>query len=113
MGLGKTFQVISLLTGLMQQRAIEQVWTCIQIDHISLVLVIFTFLIITTTCAQVLIIAPVSVLPNWIKELNQFLKPHIPTALISLLNSDLAKKKREQVDGMQQITHRFTIGCMD
>jgi SNF2 family DNA or RNA helicase len=45
----------------------------------------------------VLVIAPVSVLPNWIKELNQFLKPHVPSVLISLLNSDLAKKKREQV----------------
>jgi len=56
------------------------------------------------TTPQVLIIAPVSVLPNWIKELNEFLKPHVPSVLISLLNSDLAKKKREQVPTLHTMT---------
>lgn len=69
MGLGKTFQVTSLLTGLMQAEKIK----------------------------RVMIVAPVSVLPNWERELNTHLSPHISSVMISVLNSDVAKKKRLQI----------------
>lgn len=69
MGLGKTFQVICMLIGLMKQQLLQ----------------------------KVLILAPVSVLSNWERELLAYLQPHIPTAKVFLLNSDLAKKKRLQI----------------
>jgi SNF2 family DNA or RNA helicase len=66
MGLGKTFQVICLLSGLMQEESIQ----------------------------RVLILAPVSVLPNWQRELMDHLHSHLPECQIMLLNADLTKKKR-------------------
>lgn len=69
MGLGKTYQVICLLAGLMQQQLIK----------------------------RVLILAPVSVLPNWQREILEHLKPHIPGLQVHLTNSDLTKKKRIQI----------------
>jgi SNF2 family DNA or RNA helicase len=69
MGLGKTFQVICLLAGLMQEESIQ----------------------------RVLILAPVSVLPNWQRELMEHLQPYIRRCDIMLLNADLTKKKRLQM----------------
>lgn len=69
MGLGKTYQVICLLAGLMQQELIK----------------------------RVLILAPVSVLPNWERELLEHLQPHVPGLDVFLTNSDLTKKKRLQI----------------
>ena len=69
MGLGKTYQVICLLAGLMQQELVN----------------------------RILILAPVSVLPNWQRELLEHLKPHIPGLEVFLTNSDLTKKKRIQI----------------
>jgi DNA excision repair protein ERCC-6-like len=67
MGLGKTYQVISLLAGLMKLKAIS----------------------------RVLILAPVSVLPSWYREIDEQLKPHFGNLLIcNVLNADLTKKKR-------------------
>jgi SNF2 family DNA or RNA helicase len=65
MGLGKTFQVVSLMVGLMLKREIQ----------------------------KVLIAAPVSVLPNWQREIETHLLPHVP-ATTHILNSDMAKRKR-------------------
>ena len=69
MGMGKTFQVTCLLAGLMKEESIH----------------------------RVLILAPVSVLPSWQRELNQHLLSHISGLQIYLLNSDVAKKKRLQM----------------
>lgn len=69
MGLGKTFQITCLLAGLMKQQLVQ----------------------------KILILAPVSVLPNWQRELLAHLQPHIPSAKIFLLNADLTKKKRLQM----------------
>ena len=46
---------------------------------------------------RVLIIAPVSVLPSWKRELDEHLKPFIKNIDIELINSDVPKKKREQI----------------
>ena len=66
MGLGKTFQVNCLLTGLMRSDRIQ----------------------------RVLIVAPVSVLPSWNRELVQHLAPHVKRVAIEMCNAEMAKKKR-------------------
>jgi DNA excision repair protein ERCC-6-like len=66
MGLGKTFQVISLLIGLM----------------------------LTKQIMRVLILAPVVVLPNWQREITEYLLAHIPAADVYVLNSDMPKRRR-------------------
>jgi SNF2 family DNA or RNA helicase len=69
MGLGKTFQVTCLLIGLMRLKLIQ----------------------------RVLIIAPVSVLPSWSRELETHLAPHISGVSIEVTNADMSKKKRLQI----------------
>lgn len=69
MGLGKTFQVTCLMTGLMRQETIR----------------------------KVLIVAPVSVLQNWCRELNQHLAPHVNGVDVELISADQSKKKRQQI----------------
>ena len=69
MGLGKTFQVNCLLTGLMRSNRIQ----------------------------RVLIVAPVSVLPSWNRELVQHLAPHVKRVAIEMCNAEMAKKKRQQI----------------
>eukprot|EP01034_Spumella_vulgaris_P037301 gene37301-46026_t len=69
MGLGKTFQVTCLLIGLMRLKLIQ----------------------------RVLIIAPVSVLPSWSRELESHLAPHIPGVSIEVTNADMSKKKRQKI----------------
>ena len=81
MGLGKTFQVISLLAGLMAEESIK----------------------------RVLVIAPVSVLPTWQRELSEHLAPHFSKADILLVNSDLTKKKRQMLlDNAFQTSMRYS-----
>ena len=68
-GLGKTFQVVCFLTGLFR------------ID-----------------CAKrVLIVAPVSVLQAWQRELSQHMKPNVRRVMIETLGSDTSKKKRQRL----------------
>lgn len=69
MGLGKTFQVTSFLTGAVMKSLAQ----------------------------KILILAPVSVLQNWERELNQFLKPEIPNVSIVLMTSEMTKKKRQKL----------------
>jgi SNF2 family DNA or RNA helicase len=69
MGLGKTFQVNCLLAGLMRGQSIE----------------------------RVLILAPVSVLPNWQRELQEHLQTHVSGCSVFMINADLPKKKRLQI----------------
>ena len=65
MGLGKTFQIISFLTGLMRMKKIQ----------------------------RVLILSPVSVLSTWIKELNDHLRPYVKNSSIELIHSELRGKE--------------------
>lgn len=65
-GLGKTFQIVSLLTGLLLKNEIK----------------------------RILIISPVSVLHNWEKEIREHLLPHIPRVRLDSINADVNKKKR-------------------
>lgn len=69
MGLGKTFQVSCLLTGLMRSNKIQ----------------------------RALIIAPVSVLPSWNRELIQHLAPYVKRVGIEMCSSEMSKKKRQKV----------------
>ena len=69
MGLGKTFQIISFLTGLMRMKKIQ----------------------------RVLILSPVSVLSTWIKELNDHLRPYVKNSSIELIHSELAKSRRLKI----------------
>ena len=69
MGLGKTFQVNCLLTGLMRSNQIQ----------------------------RVLIVAPVSVLPSWNRELIQHLAPYVKRIAIEVCNAEMVKKKRQQI----------------
>ena len=43
---------------------------------------------------RVLIIAPVSVLPSWQRELEEHLKPVVKNSSISVINSEMTKGKR-------------------
>ena len=68
MGLGKTFQVVCLLTALFRSLKIK----------------------------RVLIICPVAVLQNWVRELNEFLVPNANrNVVIELLSSEVSKKRRQ------------------
>lgn len=69
MGLGKTFQVNCLLTGLMRSNKIQ----------------------------RALIIAPVSVLPSWNRELLQHLAPYVKRVGIEMCSSEMTKKKRQKI----------------
>lgn len=64
--MGKTFQIVSLLTGLLIKNEIK----------------------------RILIISPVSVLHNWEKEIREHLLPHIPRVRLDSINADVNKKKR-------------------
>jgi SNF2 family DNA or RNA helicase len=69
MGLGKTFQVSVFLTCMMRTKSIS----------------------------RVLIVAPVSVLESWKRELHQHLLPHIPKGnglQIDVASAEMSKKKR-------------------
>lgn len=68
-GLGKTFQIVSLLTGLLLKNEIK----------------------------RVLIISPVSVLHNWEKEIRDHLLPHFPRINLFSINADVTKKKRTDI----------------
>lgn len=68
MGLGKTFQVCALLTCLMRNELIQ----------------------------RVLILCPVSVLHNWMRELNDHVLPYVRRLHIDLINSDITKQKRSR-----------------
>ena len=69
MGLGKTFQVNCLITGLMRTNKIQ----------------------------RVLIIAPVSVLPSWNRELVQHLAPYVKRVGIEMCSAEMTKKKRQKI----------------
>lgn len=69
MGLGKTFQVNCLLTGLMRSNKIQ----------------------------KVLIIAPVSVLPSWNRELVQHLAPYVKRIGIEMCSAEMTKKRRQKI----------------
>jgi DNA excision repair protein ERCC-6-like len=69
MGLGKTFQVNCLITGLMRTNRIQ----------------------------RVLIIAPVSVLPSWNRELVQHLAPYVKRVGIEMCSAEMTKKKRQKI----------------
>ena len=69
MGLGKTFQVNCLLTGLMRSNKIQ----------------------------KVLIIAPVSVLPSWNRELVQHLAPYVKRVGIEMCSAEMTKKRRQKI----------------
>ena len=69
MGLGKTFQVNCLITGLLRTNKIQ----------------------------RVLIIAPVSVLPSWNRELVQHLAPYVKRVGIEMCSAEMTKKKRQKI----------------
>lgn len=69
MGLGKTFQVSCLLTCLVRSCMVQ----------------------------RVLIIAPVSVILNWQRELNQHMRPHVKDCSFEVVSAELSKKKRLQI----------------
>ena len=69
MGLGKTFQVSTLLTGLFRMNNIK----------------------------RVLIVAPVSVLRSWTKEISTHLLPYTRHVGLELISSDMAKAKRVKI----------------
>jgi len=66
MGLGKTFQVSCLLTGLLKMGFVS----------------------------RVLIIAPVSVIESWQREINNFVAPYIPRLTLDAVIADVPMKKR-------------------
>ena len=69
MGLGKTFQVTCLLASLFRKSEI----------------------------IRTLIIAPVSVLSSWLRELNEFLLPYVKNIKIELLSSEVPKNRRQSI----------------
>ena len=69
MGLGKTFQVVVFLTSLLR----------------------------TGSAQRVLIVAPVSVLQSWHRELTEHMRPHVRRVLIETAGSDSSKKKRQRL----------------
>ena len=66
MGLGKTFQVCSLITCLMRNESIQ----------------------------RVLILCPVSVLHNWMRELTDHVVPHVRRLHVDLIHSEISKQRR-------------------
>lgn len=68
MGLGKTFQVACLLAGLLKSSQIQ----------------------------RVLIIAPVSVLESWYREITQFVSPFVPRLVVEIVGADMPIKKRQK-----------------
>jgi superfamily II DNA or RNA helicase len=68
MGLGKTIQVTSLLVGLIRMGLIR----------------------------NVLIVAPISVLESWEREINSHLRPNVSKAFISQINASMSIKKRRK-----------------
>ena len=69
MGLGKTFQVSCLLTCLVRSCMVQ----------------------------RVLIIAPVSVVLNWQRELNQHMRPYVTDCCFEVVSAELNMKKRLQI----------------
>eukprot|EP01038_Epipyxis_sp_PR26KG_P004727 gene4727-6632_t len=71
MGLGKTFQVTCLMCALVRSNLIN----------------------------RILIVAPVSVLQSWYREIVEYLRPHITSGkiVIEIASSDVAKKKRQKI----------------
>ena len=69
MGLGKTFQVVVFLTSLLR----------------------------TGSAQRILIVAPVSVLQSWHRELMEHMRPHVRRVLIETAGSDTSKKKRQRL----------------
>ena len=71
MGLGKTFQTVAFLTGLFRTKELRQ--------------------------SRALIIAPVSVLATWQRELSTHLVPHVKRASVVVVSAEMAKTKRQQI----------------
>ena len=68
MGLGKTFQTVCLLTGLIRAQL----------------------------GSKFIIIAPVAVLPTWVRELEQHAQSYCKRLSIVLINSEMTKSRRSQ-----------------
>lgn len=68
MGLGKTFQTVCLLTGLIRSQL----------------------------GSRFIIIAPVAVLPTWVREIEQHAQPYCKRLSIVLINSEMTKSRRIQ-----------------
>lgn len=66
MGLGKTFQLVCLLTGLLR----------------------------SSTTQRVLILSPVSVTESWNRELVDHLIPHVKNSTIQIISADMTKNSR-------------------
>ncbi len=66
MGLGKTFQVTCLLVGLIRSAQIS----------------------------KVLIVAPVSVMESWAREIHDHLVAYVPRVSVEIINGDMPKKRR-------------------
>jgi len=69
MGLGKTFQIVCFLTGLFR----------------------------SDSAKRVLIVAPVSVLQTWHRELSEHMRPHVRRIQIETAGRDSTKKKRQRL----------------
>jgi len=69
MGMGKTYQTLTFLGGMMRARSIR----------------------------NALIVAPVSVLRSWEKEANAVVKMCVSNVCIKVVSSDIARKTRERM----------------